>query len=144
LTSSFLIVEMQLSAEAWSHGSRRRLRIGCRTHDAAATRDTLDLELAHQPGDSLPADRKAVAETQLGVEPWRPVAAVGVVPGFEDPRLQPLVLLPSAAGRPSLPGPVAIVWVLVFGVLANGEVRSSRAVRHARKQRGHYGEYHRG
>ncbi len=74
----------------------------------APTRDALDLELAHQPGDALLADPQALCELQLGVQARSPVGLVGVLPGREDPRLQPLVVDAPAAGGPLPPGPVAL------------------------------------
>jgi hypothetical protein len=90
-------------------GRRRAPLVRRRRADAAAaTRDALDPQLAHQPGDALLADLDAVAESQLGVQSRRSVGPIRRLPGSEDPRLEPLVLEPVMAGRPLLLGPVAL------------------------------------
>jgi hypothetical protein len=71
---------------AWTPARRQARSIafrvgGRRAHPAATARDALDLELPHQPGDALLADRKAVTETQLGMQAGRAVGLVGVLPG---------------------------------------------------------------
>jgi len=88
-------------------GGAFRVR-GRRAHPLAPPRDALDLELAHQPRDTLGADPQTLAERQLGPQPWRAVDLVGVPPRLQDPRLQPLILDPASTRRPFRPRPVAL------------------------------------
>jgi len=57
-------------------GRGRRLGRGAAHAALAASRDALDLELAHEAGDALARDAQAVHRPQLGVDARRPVDAV--------------------------------------------------------------------
>jgi hypothetical protein len=79
-----------------------------RAHPGAAAVGTADAELPHQSGDSLLADRDPVAEPQLGIDPRCAVDLFRLGVDLTNPRTELAVGELSLAGRPALPGVVAL------------------------------------